>query len=417
MKKFSLFLIILGFLSICQAQNITPGNFIDHNSFSKFKNQSLSHERGLVWRWDTVVTYDTSGTKYRYYHSFDSNGKIEIQTTDSWVIDQWKLYNKSKIDHTFDNNGSLLVELIQDWQYTKWVNSTRYTHTYDSNAYMLSEILEVWQSNAWINLVRHSFTYDSNGNKLTEIGETWKNKAWCNSYRATNKYDKNGNIITTTGEYWQVDDWYKSSIDTFFYNSSSQLIKTITRTWYNTKWNNDYQNNFTYDSYGNMLICLGETWKDSIWVNAYRETYSYDNNGNSLTGIVESWLNSNWNKYQGNLNLYYVNGEVAYFFNGLYRYEAQFRSYTNSIDKISIDNDLISVYPNPSNDKITIQITQVKPHPDYNLTIYNIQGKAILQHSIRNNNTEINISTLPRGVYVMYFTNQGSSILKKFIKE
>lgn len=70
------------------------------------------------------------------------------------------------------------------------------------------------------------------------------------------------------------------------------------------------------------------------------------------------------------------------------------------------------LFPNPTTSTLTIQYTSTQ---NLSLTIYNLQGKPILQtiHLSNQPNQQIDISTLPSG---MYFLKTGESV-KKFVKE
>ncbi|KAA1245487.1 T9SS type A sorting domain-containing protein [Aquimarina sp. RZ0] len=79
---------------------------------------------------------------------------------------------------------------------------------------------------------------------------------------------------------------------------------------------------------------------------------------------------------------------------------------------INPDSETISLYPNPANKYINIRnlnrggITSIK--------IFNIQGKQIMSKSIDSN--PIDISILPRGIYILKINNSGNTLIKKLIK-
>ncbi|MFH0864808.1 MAG: T9SS type A sorting domain-containing protein [Bacteroidota bacterium] len=79
------------------------------------------------------------------------------------------------------------------------------------------------------------------------------------------------------------------------------------------------------------------------------------------------------------------------------------------------DNSIFSIYPNPSDDNITISYNlSEKPM----IEIYNIQGQCILRKSADNNNyTKINVSDFPSGLYFVKMTTAKRYAVTKFIKE
>lgn len=85
-------------------------------------------------------------------------------------------------------------------------------------------------------------------------------------------------------------------------------------------------------------------------------------------------------------------------------------SNTSSIHETSDQNN-IKISPNPTNNYIQLSIA----NPEYNgekAYIYDLYSKPVLEFTI-NNNSQINISNLPSGMYILRFRNE----IKKFIKD
>ena len=88
---------------------------------------------------------------------------------------------------------------------------------------------------------------------------------------------------------------------------------------------------------------------------------------------------------------------------------------TTSRNEINNKENNITIYPNPANDKITVE------NPSCNdnamISIYNIQGQLLLQQSIKQQKTEINISGFAGGIYYVKVKTDKGNAVKKFIKE
>jgi hypothetical protein len=81
-----------------------------------------------------------------------------------------------------------------------------------------------------------------------------------------------------------------------------------------------------------------------------------------------------------------------------------------------LSNSNIKIYPNPASDNITINLTGLKNLSGLCLNIYNIQGQLLLQQTLNQNNTEIDISQLEQGVYVAKIKlDDGSVLQEKFV--
>jgi uncharacterized protein (TIGR02145 family) len=77
----------------------------------------------------------------------------------------------------------------------------------------------------------------------------------------------------------------------------------------------------------------------------------------------------------------------------------------------SIDN--IKIYPNPAFNQISIVSNESQI---INIQIYNMIGACVLQKELGSNNNNINISSLPKGIYVIKLFISQSMIQKKLIK-
>ncbi|MCX6230453.1 MAG: T9SS type A sorting domain-containing protein [Bacteroidetes bacterium] len=88
---------------------------------------------------------------------------------------------------------------------------------------------------------------------------------------------------------------------------------------------------------------------------------------------------------------------------------------------LGIDNnsstEKIKIYPNPATYKLTLDLQQLKDLHNTIIYIYDIQGQLILQQTINDKETELNISSFAKGVYVIKVNNDKQRIVSKFVKE
>jgi len=85
----------------------------------------------------------------------------------------------------------------------------------------------------------------------------------------------------------------------------------------------------------------------------------------------------------------------------------------NEID----NNNTISIYPNPANDFMTIEVTELVEVADAT-TIYiiNALGEMVLTEKVTSSNTTLNTSNLTNGIYFIKVESKNGSAIKKFIK-
>lgn len=72
----------------------------------------------------------------------------------------------------------------------------------------------------------------------------------------------------------------------------------------------------------------------------------------------------------------------------------------------------IVVYPNPAKDKLTFESLQKS-----SIEIYNIQGRRILQQPIQQGKTDIDISSLAKGVYILKHYSNDMTVVTKIVKD
>jgi len=82
------------------------------------------------------------------------------------------------------------------------------------------------------------------------------------------------------------------------------------------------------------------------------------------------------------------------------------------VNEIQNKKDLIHIFPNPAIDNITIET-----HQKSTMEILNIQGQTIIQQPIQQGKTNIDISGLAKGVYILRLNNNDKTAVTKIVKE
>jgi hypothetical protein len=84
------------------------------------------------------------------------------------------------------------------------------------------------------------------------------------------------------------------------------------------------------------------------------------------------------------------------------------------VEEIKTGNG-ITIVPNPSNDKITI--SSFAKTGNTQLSIFNVSGERVIERQIKDTETQIDISALPRGVYFVRLQNDKMVEVGKMVKE
>jgi len=79
------------------------------------------------------------------------------------------------------------------------------------------------------------------------------------------------------------------------------------------------------------------------------------------------------------------------------------------------NNNPITIFPNPTQDKITIEAKSTKAQ-DYDLSIKNIQGQEVLNEKINLINVRtIDVSNMSNGVYILSLRNEKENFVRKIV--
>jgi uncharacterized protein (TIGR02145 family) len=73
-----------------------------------------------------------------------------------------------------------------------------------------------------------------------------------------------------------------------------------------------------------------------------------------------------------------------------------------------------TLYPNPSNSRITIECAE---YQDMYLMVYNLLEEMVMHRVFTKSTNEIDISSLPKGVYILKITGERGTMQQKLIKE
>jgi uncharacterized protein (TIGR02145 family) len=112
----------------------------------------------------------------------------------------------------------------------------------------------------------------------------------------------------------------------------------------------------------------------------------------------------------------YYNDSIAYYADGPCAYGFSIRCLKDSvagINDLNEQNDLI-IYPDPSPEFIKVEYSDFQPGSK--ISIYDLTGKIMLDRFTNRNNIEINIESLPKGIYFLRITDNRRIVQRKFIK-
>jgi hypothetical protein len=404
----------------------TSDNYSEMNLRQVIKHQT-PEQRELIqifdsiyyWQWDTLSNgwkIDSKTIKIVY----DANNNRISKIVQKWNGSAWNNY--AQYTYTFDANNIQTSTLYQTWNSSAWVNSWRHIFTYNANNYLISELDQEWSGSDWVNSYQCIYGYDENYNWTSEVDLNWNGTAWVNDWQYIYTYDAKNNLINEYWQSWNGSAWvnYVQFIPNYDINNirTSELIQN----WNGSAWEDNTLYIYTYDANNNLICGLGKYWNGSTWVDFYRYIYTYDSNNNPTIISGQEWNDSIWiiiwqylytydvnnllknfsHKYWNDAGTKVTSGDSTYYY---------FHTVLG-INDLMVQRRGITVYPNPSSEKITIE----SPTIGY-LSILNVNGQQLLQKEITEPITTVDISNLPSGVYFVRATIDKAVQVKKIIKQ
>jgi photosystem II stability/assembly factor-like uncharacterized protein len=85
------------------------------------------------------------------------------------------------------------------------------------------------------------------------------------------------------------------------------------------------------------------------------------------------------------------------------------------VEQFSLSSDF-SVFPNPVSNTITVEISDLN-QSEVDVTVFNMQGQLLIEQTISQARTEIDVSSIARGVYYIRVEDKDRTGVRKFIRE
>jgi hypothetical protein len=341
----------------------------------------------------SYIEQNHSGNKWYNYARFtfipDAQGNISSSTEERWIENTWVNYSKSV--YTYDYFGNNVTKLLeQTWKNNLWENTGQYSYTFDVHNNISVETSQTWVATKWVNVSQVNYTYDLSNNLILVALQEWTSGAWINSMQASYSYNS-GKLVSELDEIWNNGSWDNYASYTYTYeadNITGELIKV----WDNSHWADYARFTFNYDDNNNLISETQHLWTGSNWKTYSVYTCVYDENYLITTESIKYFDGYSSSAVSGNKNSYYFHLEPAGIA-GLHESET-------------------SIFPNPSNGKISINAIGIISSVD----VFTLHGNLVFSSGNLNQRSscEIDLSDSPPGIYVVV-VHSGKQASKKIV--
>lgn len=255
---------------------------------------------------------------------------------------------------------------------------------YDANGRMSERIFAREISGMYMISSRMLYTYNANGKLIETLVQDYNSSgmSWEDNERFTYTWDGN-NMVVQLKENYNDPMWENSEVDSFFY-TGTKITKIVSYQDNSGSWDEGSMELITYN--GDKFATLEEyTWDGSDMVADVKTVFNYTGD-NFTSAYIYAWTGSDWEAdYSQRITVVGSNGIAS-------------KSKVN-----------FSIYPNPANDKMTINGLS----GNYSLEVFDMNGSKVNAKQI---GEQVDVSALTPGVYMLKINAENTTSVKKFVK-
>lgn len=435
MRIYLFYILLLFFIqSRAQQPSIIHPNQITDISKSSSVSKTTGESSSLIL--DSLISYkfQTESDSFAFHKeefNYDNKGnKIQriIWRTPMMVP---PLEKDSKTDWEYYQNGAIYSEFWSYWSSSEndWYFSSGNKYIYDSIENGLLKTQYWWDEdeNAWIEGGTNEYFFDSKGELIFSrtIGEEQFNNELV--------FDEERNHISTHGYFWDetLQEFVLLYIEINTYNEYNNLLSKVdTSIIHYGEWDQDTlygKTEYLYNT-DQHIISIVDYYPDSSgeWIPGFKDEYEYEDDlcvSKAMLifdNAIGDWMVPSWIEY------YKYNKEGLIIMESDFSKDPDFDEhqilnkhyyyYSNpaivSLDKFD-DESPVSVYPNPSHGIIYIKSNYSEA---VNILLFTIDGKLLLKNSYTSGDIhEVNLMSLPKGLYVLKIVCNNEEITQKLI--
>ena len=417
-----------------------------------------------------LKVYDND-TTFRYVFLYDNTGKKVLETRyfvqgNLWARlsqKEW-LYTSGKCTNQIERiwkDGIWKISYKIDFQYTNSILSSEVHSQYvDNVAYFLKKTVYEYTGsilnskkeysysvNDWNIALQTDYKYSTDFKIDSLIIATYQSTTVSSQYLIKNFYNADGLL---SSELQMVKDstntWVNSQLINWFYISgSSNILSLRTKTWNteNALWENYQRSDYGYTADNKLLNETCQYWKVMYWQSDLHYDYMYDTNGNEIKKIVSQPIYNEWrslisinysnfssdkanlmeSKYEfwGGTTGELVTSFIPYDFNNEIaiqkgkRLEISYLAVSDTVQSVqNVNEPLIRVYPNPSDG---IYYFNMEQYPVQSWIVTDLAGRLMRSNLQSGSSGVIDITELPKGMYVLKVITKNGQLTQKLSKK
>lgn len=334
-----------------------------------------------------------------------------------WWDDEWVPDYTEEL--AYDEQDRVVMWMESDGEF-----GMKSEFTYDENSWLSKEMEYELMDGDWELIGRYTYEYDADGHMVLSEGYEFQGE-WLPTARMTWEYE-DGRLINDIYYYHGETDWMPLTRNDYTYNADGLCQQQLQSQWEGT-WIESYKTEYEYDEAGNRVLQTSSTHYDlDDWLYIYQMQYSYDANGNVIAYGDYYYNESDWElessmtyvydltvPVEATAGIMMVWDEEMPIHNKLLSWQLRAYGdewtttlfYSNCVGLNENPESLLQLWPNPASETIHIDGLNAAE-----VQVYNALGQLVKR--VQGSN-EINVSSLPEG---MYFIKVGNNTRKIIVK-
>jgi len=411
-------------------------------------------------------------TVFRYTYLYDDLANKVLETKfylqdSTWIrksLNEW-IYTGNKCvtqrERTWTNSGWATTYTI-DYEYTDDKLNVETHNIYNNGVPTLLRKIDFQyelatlkskkefarQLNAWNLILETDFTYLQSGKTDSIITSDFQSGNRNNQFLSTFVYNPDGTLESQLLQTRAGQSWTNTALVNWFYVPNTTTIVTIrNKKWIleTSKWENTQTIYYQYDGKQDLLSETYQRWDTQFWINDIRYDYQYDSNHTLLKKILSKPVYNDWrslisvnysdftnNKantiesmfdFWGGKTGELTTSYIPYVFNtemSIQKAKSIHIGYVPVTDTgLNTPGDgnslkFIPVYPNPSDGIFYIN---TRKYEIKSWTITDLSGQVVKSQVQSFLSGVIDLTDVPKGIYILRVSTGDEQLIQKLIKE
>ncbi|WP_169515094.1 T9SS type A sorting domain-containing protein [Hymenobacter norwichensis] len=391
-----------------------PGRSVGH-TWSSTTNRWVEGTVGVhtydVRANPTQIVYTdsvTSQPRSKELYTYNVRNQITESTYQTWLNSAY--VNEQREQYAYDTQGNITLETYQTWNGTAWAtqNSYRTTNTYNSANVLTGRVYEELNtiSNTWVPNGRITFTLNASNQWIEAVYQDWNNGAYVNDERTHNItwYDWAKMLPSyLEDQEWRNGAWVDNQRSTVTYQPNGSNVDVQQKFTANT-WMNDDRISTTYDNFGNLILDQYESWTNNAWAitGGERALLSYNATNQVRRAVAQDYSTSQSR---------YVNSTVT-----------TYGSFVTLGTRRAMGLEAAAtLHPNPTTSTTIISVSGLREQSAMQAEVLDMLGQVVKTMTVGPQQgtfrQEVNLATLPAGVYTVRLHTSKGTVAKRVVKE